>query len=237
MVAAVWYDYVSGSLTNTLAATTAGATQTMTSEGLKTLGIVTTGVTQAKVTLDPFGVNGTPELVYVTTHAAGSNTATITRVAGQPLRQHLASTTWLHGPTAEDFREFQAQLNTFTYQCQAAVVTGGPTAGGTELTIGSLSIPGQVSAYQLDCAAFWSGLQTVSTDAFWFRVKVAGVVKATVMSSGSGRTPFSIPTTSLVSVPASTVTAVVATIQRASGSGSISEAFAGQLTARMSFFL
>jgi hypothetical protein len=68
-------------------------------------------VSRAKITLDPFGVVGLPELVYVTSHAASATTATIQRIAGQPLRTHNAAETWVHGPVAEDFTEFQSQLD------------------------------------------------------------------------------------------------------------------------------
>ena len=111
MVKAVWADYVSGTLAVTIPATNAGQVRTMYSDGLKRLPSVIDGVSQAKVTIDPFAVHGLPELVYVTYHAAGSNQATIRFVIGQPLRNHITSEQWVHGPTAEDFNEFQAQLD------------------------------------------------------------------------------------------------------------------------------
>lgn len=111
MVTPVWADFVSGSLNNTMSAIAAGATQTMQSTGLADLPSVVDGVSRAKIVLDPFGTQGLPELVYVTSHAAASTTATIQRISGQPLRQHNSSEQWVHGPSAEDFTEFQAQLD------------------------------------------------------------------------------------------------------------------------------
>ena len=238
----VWTDFVSGSLTNTLSAYPAdNTTQTMTSEGLRTLGLVTNGVHQAKITLDPFAVNGSPELVWVTAHAANSNTAQIKRITGQPLRQHLASETWVHGPTAEEFTAFRSLLNTFTYQCQQATVTGGPTSGSTELVIATLNIPSQLTAYQLECAAFWTAYNSVQDDMFQFRIKVDGAVKAQGNNRHDGavneRKIYALPTSTLTTISASTGCTVTATIQRTIGNGTLTENNSGLLTARMSFFL
>ena len=57
----------------------------------------------AVLTLDPLRQNGTPEIVVVTAHTAGAQTATITRSAyGTVARSHPQGTEWVHGPMDED---------------------------------------------------------------------------------------------------------------------------------------
>lgn len=66
----------------------------------------------AVVVLDPEGLNGLPEIVYITAHTAAATTATVTRVAeGSSTgnvygtaggRTHPVATKWWHGPVASD---------------------------------------------------------------------------------------------------------------------------------------
>lgn len=58
----------------------------------------------AVLVLDPAGLNGTPEIVYVTAHTASTTSLTVTR--GQELstaRQHPSGTQWYLAPTARDY--------------------------------------------------------------------------------------------------------------------------------------
>lgn len=58
----------------------------------------------AKIILDPLGLSGAPEVVYVTAHTASATTATISRAAeGTTARQFAAGTTWVNGPTLVDW--------------------------------------------------------------------------------------------------------------------------------------
>lgn len=81
---------------------TSGAV-TLTSAGLAALSaIASTQV--AKIILDPDGLNGAPEVVYVTAHTAAATTATITRGReSTAARQHDRDVPWIHGPTLWDF--------------------------------------------------------------------------------------------------------------------------------------
>ncbi len=58
----------------------------------------------AAICLDPAGVNGTPEVIWVTAHTAAATTATIARAKeGSTARAHPVGTTWVHGPTLLDY--------------------------------------------------------------------------------------------------------------------------------------
>lgn len=55
--------------------------------------------------LDPDGVFGEPEIVWITAHAFGSTAATILRgQEGTTARQHNRDTPWLQAPTTRDFQ-------------------------------------------------------------------------------------------------------------------------------------
>lgn len=79
-----------------------GAT-TLTSASLAAM--VAIGSTQhMPLTLDPDGLYGEPEVVYVTAHTATATTATILRAQeSSTARQHQQDVPWVHGPTADDF--------------------------------------------------------------------------------------------------------------------------------------
>lgn len=56
------------------------------------------------VILDPLGVNGAPEIVKVTNHAASGNALTVVRgFDGTAARVHPLGTTWFHGPAVSDY--------------------------------------------------------------------------------------------------------------------------------------
>lgn len=76
---------------------------TLTSDGLVDLpAVIAPDV--AAITLDPSESYGSPEIVYVTAHVSGTNTATILRAQeGTVAREHPMGTKWAHVPTAADF--------------------------------------------------------------------------------------------------------------------------------------
>lgn len=76
---------------------------TLTSAGLAT--IPTIGSTQhMAITIDPDGVNGNPEIAYITAHIAAATTATILRAQESTVaRAHDRDIPWIHGPTVKDF--------------------------------------------------------------------------------------------------------------------------------------
>lgn len=75
----------------------------LTSAGLAGLAVIDT-TNHALVILDPDGVGGAPERVYVTAHTASATTATIARgKEGDTARQHLQDVPWIHGSSPKDF--------------------------------------------------------------------------------------------------------------------------------------
>lgn len=57
----------------------------------------------AVITLDPMRVNGEPEIVIITAHAAAATVVTVTRGAyGTTPRLHPQATDWVHAPVVED---------------------------------------------------------------------------------------------------------------------------------------
>jgi hypothetical protein len=62
------------------------------------------GTQHLVLVLDPTGVNGAPEIVYVTAHTAATTVCTIARAQESTnARSHATGTTWFHAPTARDF--------------------------------------------------------------------------------------------------------------------------------------
>lgn len=81
---------------------TAAAT-TLTSTSLAAM--VAIGTTQhLPVVIDPDGIYGEPEIVWVTAHTVSAGIATILRgQEGTTARQHNRDVTWLHGSVVRDF--------------------------------------------------------------------------------------------------------------------------------------
>jgi hypothetical protein len=81
---------------------TAAATS-LASAGLAALAAV--GASEhAALVLDPDGMFGAPEVVYVTSHTAAATSATILRgQEGTTARQHDRDVPWIHGPSVKDF--------------------------------------------------------------------------------------------------------------------------------------
>jgi hypothetical protein len=103
--------------------------------------------------------------------------------------------------------------------------------------LAELSIPPQECAYRLECAAFWTGINSTSGDAFQFTIYVGNVARASIVERHSGggneRRSFSVPTTTLVPVPADAGCDISVTVQRTIGTGTIDTDTAGLLTARL----
>jgi microcystin-dependent protein len=114
-------DFVSGTLGGSgIPAPPDVNSGSMTAAGLTALASVTSG-NRASIVLDPFAVNGAPEIVYVTAHAAGTTTATILRGQSNTTpRNHPAGEQWVHGPITADYDDFQSQLD---LQFQASIFT------------------------------------------------------------------------------------------------------------------
>lgn len=116
-----------------------GAT-TLTSVGLADLPEIA-GDDYAVLVIDP---DGTPEIVYVTAHTAGATTATILRgQEGTSASEHALNTTWVHGPTAEDFG---ADVITDFIQVTSGNVNVNSTVWAT-LSQSQLSIPAKPGDY------------------------------------------------------------------------------------------
>lgn len=78
-----------------------GAT-TLTSAALAAM-VAISATQHLSITLDPDGIFGAPEIVWVTAHVAGATTATILRAQeGTTARSHKQDVDWSHGPTAMD---------------------------------------------------------------------------------------------------------------------------------------
>ena len=78
-----------------------GAT-TLTSSNLQFMPVIDS-TNYMVITLDPLGVDGAPEIVYVTAHSAAASTTTIVRgQEGTTARPHNQNTRWAHAPTAYD---------------------------------------------------------------------------------------------------------------------------------------
>lgn len=93
----VRYDFLSGTISDNPLTNTA---TTLNSPGLAAFPTVTSQQ-YAAITLDPFSTN--PEIVWITAHVFGQNTATIVRGReGSAQRQHVSGTRWSHAPTAFD---------------------------------------------------------------------------------------------------------------------------------------
>lgn len=76
---------------------------TLTSAGLAALPVIDT-TNHAALVIDPDGLETAPEIVYVTAHASGAQTATIARAQeGSIAAQHSVDIPWIHTATVKDF--------------------------------------------------------------------------------------------------------------------------------------
>lgn len=79
------------------------AATTLSSAGLAAIPAISSTQHMA-IILDPDGINGNPEIAYITGHVAAATTATILRGQESTVaRAHDRDTPWVHGPTVLDF--------------------------------------------------------------------------------------------------------------------------------------
>jgi hypothetical protein len=92
-------NFVGGSVED---APLAAAATTFTSAALAAVPVI--GTTQHfPIILDPDGLEGAPEIAWITAHAANANTATLLRAQeGTAARLHYQDTPWVHGPLTSD---------------------------------------------------------------------------------------------------------------------------------------
>lgn len=127
-------DNVFGTITDN--PLTSGAT-TVNSAGLANLAAVASP-DYAVITLDPNGVDGAPEIIYVTAHTGSATSVTVLRAQeGTAAREHDAGTFWVHAATARDFA-----LGELGY----AQVTTSQTGISTETDLTSLAATVTVAA-------------------------------------------------------------------------------------------
>jgi hypothetical protein len=82
------------------------------------------------VILDPQQQFGAPEIVWVTAHTGGANTATVVRAQeGSTLRAHNTGEFWVAGPTPQDYFPW----NWTSYTPTWASVSGGASVGNGAL--------------------------------------------------------------------------------------------------------
>lgn len=130
-------NFLTGVTTNNPLA--AGGTQ-LQSPQLAAMAVVSSPDVMA-VSLDPLGVHGAPEIVWVTDHAASATTATIDRhKEGTLARSHPVDTDWVNALTALDVDQWYDDLDAIN----AALAGYLPLAGG--VMTGPLSLGGPPSA-------------------------------------------------------------------------------------------
>lgn len=98
--ARLWQDFVGGVVDDD--PLTSGAT-TLNSADLAVLAAVDADHYMV-IVLDPDGLDGDPEIVWVTAHTASATSATIARAqeGSSGPREHRLDTPWVHGQTAAD---------------------------------------------------------------------------------------------------------------------------------------
>lgn len=118
-------------LSGTLSAQLLTAGTTMSSVRLADLDTVLTPDI-AIIVLDPLAINGDPEIVHVTAHTSGVNTATVLRGQENTVaRDHASGTTWKHAPTEDDYESPPAASGTVV----------------TETAFGQASSPGAAATF------------------------------------------------------------------------------------------
>jgi hypothetical protein len=117
-------NFLTGSLTNN--PLTSAATQIAAAELSKAP--VVTAPNILPISLDPDGLNGAPEIVWVTDHASLATVATVLREQeGTFAREHPAGTPWGNNLTAVDINELYAAVGTIpNYLPLAGGVLTGP---------------------------------------------------------------------------------------------------------------
>lgn len=131
-------NFVSG----TLSAGIGNSDTTISSSGFANLPVVS-GSDIIKLIIDPFGEDGAPEVVFVTTHAASATTVT-NCLRGQDIddnagaaRSHDSGTLFIHAPVASDWQDLMARANAIINAPGTNLATGAPdglVAGGPNVT-------------------------------------------------------------------------------------------------------
>ena len=123
---------------------TSGAT-TLTSAGLAAVSGGIGSTQHLAIVLDPDGIDGAPEIAYVTALTAGAGSATVAR--GQEdttARSHAAGTPWVHGPTPRDVVRSSSLIKRATGTAitlnstsiaEVAAATNGPGTGGFDISL------------------------------------------------------------------------------------------------------
>lgn len=140
------------------------------------------------VVLDPDGVDGNPEVVYVTAHTASATSATITRAQeGTTAREHAENTVWRHVVTNVDFERLDTiEANSWvtTDRIAAENVTAAKLA--TDAVETAKIKDGAVSTAKLDDGAVTAG--KLGTDAVDTENLVDGAVDASKLDSDAVET-------------------------------------------------
>lgn len=113
------------------------ASTTLSSTALAGVPVIDT-TSHLALVLDPDAVGGSPEIVWITAHAAGASSATILRgQEGTTARQHTFNTSWVHSLTAYDL----TVVGTTSYKVQETL-TG--VTGNNVVTLGEVPVANSV---------------------------------------------------------------------------------------------
>ena len=130
---------------------------TLTSAGLAALPVIDT-TNHAALILDPDGIHGAPEIVWVTAHSASSTTATILRAQeSTSSRQHLRDTYWVHTATV---RDFAPEAPYIAYGDGSGDQTTNSTTLSDIPNVGTVSVPASVGdrlICSFSCAIYTGG--------------------------------------------------------------------------------
>ncbi len=146
-----WQNFLGG----TLDSAHTNVTTTLTSAALAAM-VAVVADDYMKVVLDPDGLDGEPEIVYVSAHTASATTATIVRgQEGTTGRAHRQDVPWVHAVTADDVVGILAEVY---YNPAAETTYTNATSTPTAVDATNLSITfkaprnGKV-LYELEAAA------------------------------------------------------------------------------------
>lgn len=118
------------------------------------------------ITLDPDGIDGAPEIVWVTAHTAGATTATIARAQeSTTARQHLRDIEWVHAITARQHTIAKAIVYG-TWATNQSI----PTAADTMVTFTGGSPAGVWASgnpTRLTVPAGWDGDYLIGASVMW----------------------------------------------------------------------
>ncbi len=147
-MARVKANFIWGTLSADLPATGTSASMTSMSAGMLALPTIASPDI-AVLVLDPNGIHGAPEVVYVTAHTTTTSTATITRAQeGSNQRAHLASDVeeWRLVSTAGDWTALEG-LVTGKAPLASPAFTGTPTTAADPTTALGLATKGYVDTH------------------------------------------------------------------------------------------